>query len=312
MRKTLKIIVCVVLVIWVFATGLMLGTYRERKNMQNYMAENTAQQPQVSEAAQLSEAVEIDMVTNVTPATEPSTTYEFTFETTENGGNLTTYESESVKQLEVPSGNSEIAKALVTAVNTTKSLKSFSAVKTEKADFTIDSVTGGNTVKGIAEGIINKIGNKPETSYSFSNGADKNGSDETPNSIIAPANKAAYIDEAAIKSASAQPNSIGGYDITIIMNDESQTISQSASNHNGLFDTLDIDSLSLPSSFKMSKLDFTYSGAQINASINADGRLASIDYSLPISNGVVEGGMLSVNISVVLHGAYTAAIRFTY
>lgn len=318
MKKIYVILISTVLVVWLFASGLIIGTSitRNKYNRTNTPSEPVQSSSQIVQPATenvvTTEGIKIDIVTDVAPVTSTQPTESFSFEMPTNAGNITTYKSETEKQLSVPSGNKEIGEALVSAVNSTKSMKGFTATATEKADFVIDSVTGGNAVKNVVEGLINKMGNKPETVYSFSNGVDNNGSAETPTSVIAPSGKSAYINEAAIKSASAQPNAGGGYDIVLVLNDETQTKNQHASNHDGLFDTLDMDSLSLPSGFKASQLNFSYTNAEIRASVNSDGRLDSISYSLPISQGTVEGSMLGATVAVALHGVYSSSVTMTY
>lgn len=315
MRKVYKIIIAAVVVIWIFASGLVLGTYTVRNRVRKSLNESTApvtQATQPSTTVPTTQGIIIDMITDVSPQTEAPTTQPFSIEITTSGGNITTFVSNTEKTLNVPSGNKEIADALVSAVNSTKATKAFTAVRRDQTDFVIDNVTGGSAVKGIAESVINKVGNRPETTYSFSNGKDNNGSSETPVGIIAPANKSASISETAIKSASAQTNADGGYDITLTLNDETQTLSQKATNHDGLFDTPDMTSLPLPSGIKMGRIDFVYSNATINASVNSDGRLTSISYSLPISQGIVEGSMLSATVNISLHGVYSSTTRFTY
>lgn len=309
MRKTFKVLIASVVVIWLFSAGLVTGTFMMRNKYKKMLEQTTA--PQIAQTEPTKQGIQIDIITDVAPVTT-MTTQAFSFEMPTNGGNISTYGSSSEKQLAVPSGDKEIAQALIKAINTTKALKSFNAVKQEKTDFTVDSVTGGSAVKSAAEDMINKYGNKPVTEYSFSNGKDNNGSAESPSSVLPPKNATASVSESAIKSASAQQNSSGGYDIVLVLNDETQTPSQKASNHDGLFDTLDISSLSLPSGFKVAKADFTYSSAQIKASVNSDGRLDLIEYTLPISKGDIGGTMLSANVAVSLRGTYTSSVSFTY
>lgn len=325
MNKTIKILICVVVGVWVLAlsiiaVGNMLG-YNPRKQQATEAPPtfaDTVYQPQTEPSSELyipsetsTEGIVIDIITDVAPVTT-TTTQPFSIEIPSDNGNITTYKSDEAKKLEVPQGNKAIGEALVSAINLTKATKGFTAVSKEKADFTIDSVTGGNAVKGIVEDLINKAGNKPEANYSFSNGVDQNGSSETPNSVIPPMNSTASVSESAIKSASAVQNADGGYDITLVLNDESQTLQQKAVNHGALFNAPDITSFELPSGFKMSQLNFNYTNATINASVNSDGRLTSINYSLPISQGVVQGTMMIATIDVSLHGIYTASVNITY
>lgn len=315
MRKAYKTIIIAVLVVWIFASGLVLGTFITRKNYRKSLQENgetvSAQAPQTT-LAPVTEGIKIDIVTDVAPVTQAPTTEPFSLEVPTDGGNITTFSSVTEKTLTTPSGNKEIAEALVKAINTTKSTKAFSAQKHEETNFIIDSVTGGNAVKGIVEGIINKVGNKPDATYSFSNGVDNNGSGQTPTTAIPPLTGAASLSEAAVKSASAQPNAQGGYDLTVTLIDETQSLSQKSQAHDGVFDTPDMASMPFPSGFKLNEMAFNYSGATIKACVNSDGRLISIEYLLPISQGHAQGSMLGATVEVSLHGTYSANMSFTY
>lgn len=320
MNRILKIMICAVVVVWLFSTGIVIGTFSMRQKYKTGLEEGSGQNTQIQTqtAESVHDEIVINMVTNVAPPTETTTqavtemTEPFSVELPTDNGNNTTYEAETQKTLAVPSGNEEIARALVNAVNQTKAMKGFNAVKNEKAEFVIDEITGGSVVKNIADSMVEKYSNKPAVSYSFSNGVDTNGSGNTPTMIIAPAGDTANIDVSSVKSASAQPNSDGGYDVTLMINEETQTLTQKAAAHSGIFDTLKPEDLSLPSSLKVTQMNCTYSDSEIKASINADGRLTSIYYTLPVSQGSAEGSMLGTKISVRLHGKYTASVEITY
>lgn len=318
MERKLKTLLLIVVGVWVTALGIiavgnMLGLKPQRAaTTETYPTEYYVPVTQPStEIVTSTDRIQIDMVTDFAPSTELSTESS-PLEIPTGNGNMTTYKSDTVKTLAVPQGNKEIGEALVKAVNMTKATKGFTATTNEKADFVIDSVTGGNAVRGIVEDLINKAGNKPQATYSFSNGVDQNGSSETPNSVIPPMNNTASLDESAIKSASAVQNADGGYDITLTLNDESQSLSQKAVNHSALFNPPDKASLSFPSGFKLGELNFYYTSATINASVNSEGKLTSISYSLPIAQGNASGTMIAVPVNVSLHGTYTANVTVTY
>ena len=335
MSKLFKICIACVVVVWLFALGLVVGTFTVRKEAQRiYGTErpNDHYDFGVSESASTTQ-ININMVTNETvTAKEEVPSSDFSIPTANSS--LSTYESvsnatsdvtlntapdstsnaapDTTNGINIPSGNKEIAEALVKAINDTKAMQDFSASKTENLSVGIDKITGGAIVKSIADGVVSKQSNKPDTNCNFNGGVDQNGTGKTPNSLIAPIDGMAYLDESAIKTASATQNASGGYTITLEINEETQSLESNAKNHDGLFETITVESLGLPSNLSISALNITYSGAKIVADINKDGKLDKIQYTLPVKEAGGEGKFATVNVNVKLHGQYDCTINFTY
>ena len=122
----------------------------------------------------------------------------------------------------------------------------------------------------------------------------------------------AYLDESAIKSASAAGNASGGYTVALELNDENQSLTSKAKNHDGLFETITVESLGLPNNLTVTDLSITYSESKIIADINKDGKLDKIQYVMPVKEAAGAGKFMGTNIDIKIHGQYDCTITFTY
>ena len=309
MNKFFKACIACVVVIWLFALGLVVGTFTVRKEAQKlYGSSQPDNNYSVSENNSMTQ-IDISMVTNESSPAQEEPSSDFTIPT---DNSISTYESSQNGNITVPSGNKEIAEALVKAINSTKAMQNFSASKTENLSVSIDDITGGAIVKSIADGIVSKQMNKPDINCNFKNGVDQNGSGQTPNTLVAPIGGMAYLDESAIKTASASQNSSGGYTVTLELNEETQSLNSKAKNHDGLFETITVESLGLPSNLTITALNITYSGSKIVADINKDGKLDKIQYVMPVKEAGGEGKFMGAGVNVKIHGQYDCTVSFTY
>lgn len=314
MNRLIKACAVCVAVVWLFCMGLVIGSFGVRNQMRKELAAST-EQPSVTQEpqqdAQTSQIV-IDMVTNQT--TLPEKKDNPLGESSGGNGNITTFASsgntnEQTPQSKLPSGNAEIVKALVNAINATKATQNFTAKKTENLSVTIDSATGG--IEKIVNSIVSKQLDKPDTVCSFSGGVDSSGSGKTPNTLIAPVNKMASLDESGVQSAFVTAGTDGAYTAEVTLKPETQTFKQSAKNHSGVFETFDFGSLNLPNGISVTDLHISYSGAKITAKINKNGKLDSITYVLPMTEGGGSGKMI-VPVNVTMHGQYDCTLTCTY
>lgn len=316
MNRLVKICAVCVAVVWLFCMGMMIGSYGVRQKVKK---ELTSQQSTQESAVQTSEQqtsdtskIVIDMVTNQT--TIPEKKDDPLGLNTTNNGNMSTFATnsgvdEKTPQSDLPSGNEEIVKALVNAINATKATQNFSLKKTENNTVTVDEVTGG--IESAVNSVIAKQLDKPDTVCTFSNGVDAAGTGKTPNSVIAPINKMASLSADGVQSANVTAGMNGAYTIEVVLKPETQTLTQSAKNHSGVFETVDFSSLDLPSGINMSEIFVTYTGASIKAQINKNGRLDEIKYTLPMTDGGGNGKMI-IPISVKMHGQYDCTLTCTY
>ena len=309
MNKLFKVCIAGVVVIWLFALGLVVGTFTVRKEAQRvYSSDQPSGNYSISEKTSTTQ-IDISMVTNESVSQQEEASTDFTIPT---DNSISTYESAQNGSINVPSGNKEIAEALVKAINAAKAGQDFSALKTEKLSVVIDDITGGAIVKNIADSIVSKQTNRPDTNCNFKGGVDQNGTGKTPNTLVAPIGGMAYLDESAIKSASAAENASGGYTITLELNEETQSLESKAKNHDGLFETITVESLGLPSNLSITALNITYSGSKIIADINKNGKLDKIQYVMPVQDAGGSGKFMGAGIEIKIHGQYDCTVTFTY
>ncbi len=316
-KTLLKVCAGCVAVIWIFCIGLVLGTYFVRNGMMTLPETQTQPSPTESTTQ-----IVINMVTN---QATPTTTEQVTITLPTGDSGLTTYAGNQQGQngepgttateapaSKIPSTKEDIAKALTDAVNATKSTKNFTASRNHNMAIAVDEITGGALVKSIADSIIADKGNVTNATYTFVNGVDQGGSDETPDTLVFPPNKPAYLDPAGVKSATATDNGDGTYTVQVEMNPEKQTNTAPAVYHDGIYETISVESFGLPSSVNVTSMYANYNASKISAVINPDGKLKSITYCMPVSEGGGEGKMMGVTVSIKMHGQYDGTITFTY
>ncbi len=320
-KKLFKVCVICVAIVWIFCIGLMLGTFFVRNGIMTLPETETQSQHVPSESTT---QIVIDMVTN---QATPTTTEEVTINLPSGDTGLTTYANgssdaaESVQTTvpttqapvsDIPSTKEEVVKALVDAINATKATKNFTATRNHNMAVEIDDITGGSLVKSIADSVIADQTDMTNSTFTFINGVDQGGSDETPDTLIFPPNKQATLDPSGVKSAIATDNGDGTYAIHLEMNPETQTNASPAVYHDGIYETISVESFGLPDSINITSMYANYNASVIDAVINQDGKLKSITYCMPVSDGGGEGTMIGIAVSVKMHGQYDGTITFNY
>ncbi|MBR2315438.1 MAG: hypothetical protein IKA56_02220 [Clostridia bacterium] len=314
-KTLLKVCAGCVAVVWLFCIGLVVGTYFVRNGMMTLPETQTQVQPTESTTQ-----IVINMVTNqATPTTTEQVTITLpgsdTGLTTYAGGQQSTEPGTMATEppaSKIPSSKEDVIKALTEAINATKATKNFTASRNHNMAIAVDDITGGALVKSIADSIIADKGNMTNATYTFVNGVDQGGSDETPDTLVFPPNKPASLDPAGVKSATATDNGDGTYTIQLEMNPEKQTNTSPAVYHDGIYETISVESFGLPSSVNVTSMYATYNASKISATVNPDGKLKSITYCMPVSEGGGEGKMMGVTVSIKMHGQYDGTITFTY
>lgn len=323
-QKLLKICVSCVVVVWLFCIGIVLGTYMTRNGM---MAVDTT--TTVPTNTETTTQIVIDIVTN---QAAPTTTEKVSIDITTGDSGLTTYNNgdnqgamggetdqtnsqnpvTQTPQTSVPSTKEDVVKSLVDAINNTKATKNFTAERKHNMSVVVDEITGGSVVKNIADSVIEKNSNMTDSTFTFVNGVDTAGSGETPNSLFFPDGKQATLDSSAVKTATATDNGDGTYNVHIEMNPEKQTLTSPAINHDGIYETISIESFGLPSNVNVTSMYVNYNNSVIDATVNAEGKIKTIRYCMPVSEGGGEGKMIGVTVSIKMHGQYDGTITCTY
>lgn len=221
----------------------------------------------------------------------------------------TTKPSTTKPKSNVPEGKNEIITAYINGVNQLKKEQNFSLNKEDKLNITIDEITGGSVVKGLAENMISN-GQTPPESFSFVGGVDAN-TGSTPTQVIAPINVNASVNPDAVTSAVAAPTSDGGYTLKLTFIDETQTYTTPAPNLSTMVEVIDINEL-LVNGITIKDVSFLYSGTYIEATFNKAGKITSMKHYLCVSECVGNGSLAMIPVSVVIHGDFTSIYNISY
>lgn len=291
MNRTMKIVVSIVLCVWIFAMGIELGAFRERRAINATLSsggntQQTVQDPQTTQpTTQPTLPPQTTQPTTQAPVTDP------------NGGADATTEAPSTEapqaEAKLPSTPEEIVKAYNDALNATKNTtKAFSATQVENVTLKLVDSSIPSMLQGVVSSLMESF--MGEETFTYSNADMASFKDNLP-----PPGKEATLTAAGVKEATAEPYGDGGYKLTITLNPETATYEAPPVHHSASVGYLDIDSLGLP--FTVSSCDFTYDGAKVTLCVNKDGLVDSYAVDFPLSaNG--SGKAMGMTASVVIDG----------
>lgn len=320
-KKIIQLLITVIAAVWVFCIVFMIS-YKAESAKQS---KNTTTAPILTNPTTTSEAP-----TSTTQYSVPSITID--------GNNVTVSadvdkpqwlidEEESKKAAEeskkaseaaknttttksyVPSGKEEIISEYIKAVNKLKNTETFTVTKTNTMHSSIDDITGGSTIKQVAEKVIAQNNPNGTTTYNFKNGMD-NTTGYSPNQIIAPKDTAAALDAQYVKSATATEGKNGTYNVKIELQNSTQTLDTTASIAS-VMDIIDFDSLGLTSTMTITSLSVNYFNAYIEAVIDKNGNILSMTHYTDCE-GSGEGKVTFVPASMSMHGDYSATYTISY
>ncbi len=312
-KKIIQIIIISVAAIWLACIVTVISVKVARRN-----------QPEITTLPDLTTISQ----TAFSPATTAQSTTANPQLPTINGNNITSTaqvddpqwlisqrESEKVSQAEanIPKTKTEVIGAYLTAVNDLKETKRFTLVKANKFDIQIDEMTP-SSIKTIASKIISSNTNDAPVTYRFANGVDAANPEDakSPNQVIAPLEKSASLDEKHVKSASAKKGSNGSYTLTIKMTKQKQTLNTEAPGYSTVMDPINVETLGMPSSAKISKLDIVYDNSTITATIDKDGKITSMKHYLEVVSSDGEGTYLLSDVTIKMHGSCTTTYQISY
>lgn len=210
----------------------------------------------------------------------------------------------------LPTGKKDIIKAYVTAINKLKKKTDFTLVKTENMTVNIDEISGGDTVKNIAEQIIKSNNRNGSTTYTFVNGVDNGG--KTPNQVVPPGSSNAQIDEKYVTKATSSEGTNGSYKIRLELGKQTQTLDTPAPGYSTLLDLIDINSLGLTSTMSVSELNIIYDNSYVEATIDNKGNITSMKQYVEVVEGTGSGRVTLIPTSMKMHGNYTCDYKITY
>ena len=309
MNRTIKIIISVVLCVWIFAMGLELGAYRERKAINATLSGNNTVSSTTTTTKPSNDNIVIETPSTTQPQTsEPQKADE---STTAAPAGSTEPTEENKPASTVPQTNEEIAAAFNKAMNATKhSTRSCNAVKNtdvkiQVTDCSVSSLTG--MVNSIAQRFTG-----PETvEYSFVDGkATTSDGEITINDDFPPSSRDTALDAGGIAKASAEPYGDGGYKLSITLVSETSSLGNEPKYHANTVGYLDIEGLGI-SGVTFTEANFTYPGATVIICVNGDGLVEKYDCTLPMS-GTGAGSIKIASASATLEGSSTENWQFTW
>lgn len=172
---------------------------------------------------------------------------------------------------------------------------------TENVSITINSITGGNLVKNIANGIVESYAKPTTATKNFVNGKCDS---ETLGYFSACSN----IDADGVAKAEIKKSG-NGYEVTITVVPEKSQLGTEPKYNAQCSRPLDIGAVDLKG-IKVTKADFNYSGTVLKAVIDENGKVISTNVTMPLA--VVGEGSLGIKVSVDASGVYTNNSVYAY
>ncbi len=209
----------------------------------------------------------------------------------------------------VPSSKGAVIAAYLNAVNTLKNTADFSLVKTETLNVVVDDITP-SSIRSMADKIIQSNRKTSPENYRFSGGTDAR-SGLSPNNVIAPIGRQAALNEGDVQSATATPTAGGGYSMHLVFGTDVQTLDTPARTYSGAMQTVNKDTMGLPSAAKVDSFTVNYGGATIDATVDSSGRLVNMTHHVTVASS--EGhGSLVMSVTTKMHGDHTATYDISY
>lgn len=315
MNRTVKIIVSIVLCVWIFAMGIELGAYRERKAINTSITVSNSATPQVqpqTTAPTTQPTTAAPQTTDKTPINEvdDSTAADGTTKAQQpdatDGTQAPTEDQQSGSK--IPEGKEAIAAAFNDAMNKTKNMtqncnaKQDTNVQINVVDCSVPRLI--STVNSIVSGFTG-----PESKdYAFVNGVTSDGT--TLMSVLPPSNKETSITADGISVANSEEYGDGGYKLTLTLVPETGSLDAIPPYHSSSVGYLDLGSLDIPI-VTITKADMTYTGATVTICVNKDGLLDSYDCKFPMT-GSGEAKALGATGTASFEGSMDETWTFTW
>lgn len=302
-KKHLQIIVILVVGIWVACISSVVSATYIKKKQQSAPALTTIPFTDQTTFA--------PATTNPFPTTKPTTEKTTKAEkTTEKQEKKETTTTSASFELKIPQGKEDIIEAYVTAINKLKGTDNFNLAIMESLEVGIDEITGGSTAKSLVQRLIDQNSNKTPQNYKFVNGMDSKG--KSPDAVIAPRNTIANLSASDVVSATSKKMSNTAYKVTINLGKQMQTLASQAPGYSTIVNTLDVETLDLPSSISITDMDVTYDNSFIEATIDKDGRILSMKHYVEVPTADIQGKITLASVTLKIHGNFTSSYTITY
>ena len=215
----------------------------------------------------------------------------------------------------VPSTKEEIAAAYNKVVNDYKAYTGkVNLKKTEAIDVKAKDLP--SMVEGIVNGVIQKFITSSTEEYTFDGGKDVNDPNRYISHKMLPNGRNAEVQAAGLAEASATANADGGYTMKIkfvsetSVFDGTSTVSE-PTYHKGAMDPLDLGGLDVDP-IVISSAAMTYPGAEVEATVDAQGRLVKLHCYLPLAGSGTGGVSFVKNVTIGIEGNMDTVYEITY
>ncbi len=327
MKKEIKVIVAALVVLAVFLSGVVVGTINGGLvtiQMSGGSGSSTAvdatQAPATTApttAAPTTAAPTTAAPTTTAPTTAAPQGGDTTTTAAPQGGDTTTTAAPQGGSSAVPSTPAEACAAYCKAVNDAKAYSGNATVRRiEQIDVGVDSCSVA-ALKGTLDKVVRSFITSSDETFEMVNGAYQNdkGETRTMNDRLYPGGRNVTVAEANVTSATAVATPDGGYTVTLKLPSETSvfdngTVTSSPTNHLTAVDPLDLATLNLDP-VKIVKADMKYSGATVEATVNAEGKLVKLHINLPLEGtGSAKIGPAGLDLGV--SGFMDTTFEITY
>ena len=313
-KRLFQIVIVLIAAVWIGSAILAFGVLRARKNQ----TPATTLPPLTTTAPSTTAPSTAAPTTTTAPAfTIDGNLYGTTGDSSTTGSSVPSGNSfptaaptaSTTAGQTVPASKSAVVAAYLNAVNTLKSTPDFSLVKTETLNVVVDDISP-SSIRSMADKIIQSNRKTTPENYRFSGGTDAK-SGLSPNNVIAPIGRQASLNEADVQSATATPTAGGGYSMHLVFGPDVQTLDTPARAYSGVLQTVNKDTMGLPSAAKVDSFTVNYGGATIDATVDSSGRLVNLVHHITVASS--EGhGSLVMSVTTKMHGDHTATYDISY
>lgn len=300
MKKPVKIVISIVLAVWIFAMGIEIGAYRERKAINASIVTPSVSAPANTNAPTSPVPDSTAPQPDTTAPTEGSGT-------TAPPQSTDTTDKKNDEKPSLPKSKEDICAAFNQAMNNTKNAtKNCNAhkktdIQITVVDCSVPSIT--NIVNKVVQGFVGV----DEADFAFVGGVTSDG--KKINGELAPANTNTSISAAGVSSASCEAYGNGGQKITLKIVPETSSLGNIPPHHSASVGYLDLGSLDLP--VNITQADMEYAGATVTITVTADGLVDTYHCDFPM-RGTGSGNKLGLSGSATFEGAMIEDMTFAW
>lgn len=326
MNQKYKRIISVIVAIWIFAMGFVIGNdngdKKARAELANQQSASTNTAPQIAEKPDKpsfgGNTGNSGTSTDNGGATNNGGTTDNNGGATNNGGTTDNNGGQSAPTDPTQYTDDQIIEMMNYYVNLVKAETNMSATKLEKVsvvveDCSVPSLT--ETVNGIVDRIIGGVGDP--VSYTFANGMVSSTTDaeattnDTPFSLIPPCGKQFSVTKAGVADASVTVEPNGNVTYTVVLVAESTTLSSPSPVYNSTaIGYLDLAGLDI-SPAEISQADMQYPGSTISVTVDSNDKVVKLYNKLPMT-GTGKASIFFASGSADFSGQLDETWDFTY